>query len=508
MVDLKGGLEYLAAYPYECLEQKLSKILPFVTAEDLINAFGLSDLKEKDLHDAIQKDLMRISKHQVSSGGFTLWEKGPYESPFLSAYTLYTLYLAKKSGYDVDEQTMASGIKYLKEVLRYGPDDGRWNYPYDSDSQLTTKSFSLYVLYLFDEGEASYIHNIYKKRNSMSLFGKAMLLRAIHIYGKDGEEEKTMVKELMKSIKISPASVHFEEENNKNLSWIYNSNVRTTALILQTFLETGVDFPDAHKVVKWLVDTQKEGRWASTQENVFAFEALRTYFDRFEKSRPDFEATVSFDGKEFLKNFFKGRDLNVAGKEILVPEIPKGRDIPLVFQKDGPGKLYYTIKLEYVPTEPRSARDEGLTVLKTITPVDKDEKIVKDNYRGGSVYKITLSVVTPQQRNYVVVDDPVPGGFEVLRESFATENKALLDILWEIRNDERTSWWGTFDHWERYEDRVLLFADQLNPGEHNFTYIVRATHYGTFNMPPAKGELMYEPEVFGYSPGKTIKVVD
>jgi len=507
MVDLKGGLEYLASYPYECLEQKLSKVLPFITAEDLINAFALSDLKGKDLHDAIQKDLIRISKHQVSSGGFTLWEKGPYESPFLSAYTLYTLYLAKKSGYDVDEQTMASGIKYLKEVLRYGPDDERWNYPYDSDSQLTTKSFSLYVLYLFNEGEASYIHNLYKKRNDMSLFGKAMLLRSIHIYGKDGEEEKTLVKELMNSIKISPTSIHFEEEEDKNLAWIYSSCVRTTAFILQTFLETGVDFPDAHKVVKWLVDEQKQGRWDSTQENVFAFEALRTYFERFEKSMPDFEATVSFDGKEFLKNFFKGRDLNVVGKDIPVSEIPKGRDVPLVFQKEGPGKLYYTVRLDYAPTEPRPARDEGLTILKTITPVDKDEKVVKDSYRGGEVYKITLSVVTPQERNYVVVDDPVPGGFEVLRESFATENKALLNILREIRDDERTSWWGTFDHWERYEDRVVLFADQLNPGEHNFTYIVRATHYGTFNMPPAKGELMYEPEVFGYSAGKTINVV-
>ncbi|GAI63868.1 unnamed protein product, partial [marine sediment metagenome] len=33
-------------------------------------------------------------------------------------------------------------------------------------------------------------------------------------------------------------------------------------------------------------------------------------------------------------------------------------------------------------------------------------------------YKVTLSVITPQERNFVVVDDPLPAGVEVINTSF------------------------------------------------------------------------------------------
>ena len=66
--------------------------------------------------------------------------------------------------------------------------------------------------------------------------------------------------------------------------------------------------------------------------------------------------------------------------------------------------------------------------------------------------------------------------------------------------------WGTFDHWEIYDDKVLLFADALYAGEHTFSYLVRAMTFGTFTMPPTKAEEMYTPEVFGYNRQRTIKV--
>ena len=54
---------------------------------------------------------------------------------------------------------------------------------------------------------------------------------------------------------------------------------------------------------------------------------------------------------------------------------------------------------------------------------------------------------------------------------------------------------GTFDHVERHDDRVLLFATRLSEGHHEFSYVVRATTAGTFQAAPARVEEMYEPEV-------------
>ena len=77
---------------------------------------------------------------------------------------------------------------------------------------------------------------------------------------------------------------------------------------------------------------------------------------------------------------------------------------------------------------------------------------------------------------------------------------------WRNRPDEQAeadqdwfSWWqrGGFDHVERHDDRVLLFATRLGEGVHTFSYVVRATTAGTFRTAPAHAEEMYEPEVFG-----------
>jgi len=505
MVNLKGNLAYLIDYPYLCLEQKLSKIFPLITAEDLINAFDLSSLKGQELRDFVQENLEKVYDHQKPSGGFTLWQDGEFESPFLAAYTMHTFALAEDMGYDIDQKVIEGGKKYLKSVLRFSKDDKRWNYPYGENTQLTVKAYTLYTLYLWGEGEASYLHTFYEKRNKMSLFGQSMLLRAIHMYGKDKEDEDMMVKELMNHIKLSPASAYFEGDSDRNFCWIYDSSVRTTALILQTFLEIDASFTHAPQVVKWLIDSQKHGRWDSTQENVFAFEALRIYFNKYEKASPDFETKASIDGKEVMKNFFKGRDTKCYSKKVPMSDLPAGKSVPVNFDKAGQGRLYYTLRLVYAPTDPRPARDEGISVFKSISPVEGNPT---EDFKAGTVYKVTLSIVTPVERHFVIVQDNLAGGFELVNESLATENKALIRKLEETRHKERTYWWGTFNHWEYYDDEVLIFADLLKPGEHIFTYFVRAVHYGTFDMPYTKAELMYEPEVFGYSTMKKINVLE
>ena len=55
------------------------------------------------------------------------------------------------------------------------------------------------------------------------------------------------------------------------------------------------------------------------------------------------------------------------------------------------------------------------------------------------------------------------------------------------------SWWtrGGFDHVERHDDRVQLFATRLGEGHHTFSYIARATTAGTFRTAPAYAEEMY-----------------
>ena len=71
-----------------------------------------------------------------------------------------------------------------------------------------------------------------------------------------------------------------------------------------------------------------------------------------------------------------------------------------------------------------------------------------------------------------------------------------------------TAWWsrGGFDHAERHDDRVQLFATRLTEGTHVYSYVARATTAGTFRTAPTHAEEMYSPETFGRTASTTIEV--
>jgi len=168
-------------------------------------------------------------------------------------------------------------------------------------------------------------------------------------------------------------------------------------------------------------------------------------------------------------------------------------------KKSGEGRLYYNIALSYEDTQASPAKDEGLTVLRSVT--DLDGKPV-GSFVGGRLYKVHLSVIAPELRRYVVLKSPIPAGLSVVKTDFATESKKLSEIL---KRGSQPSWM-TFQRFEDYSDRVLLFADALAPGEHTYEYLVRAQTPGTYLYPAAQAEEMYHPELFGRTAESTITV--
>jgi hypothetical protein len=96
------------------------------------------------------------------------------------------------------------------------------------------------------------------------------------------------------------------------------------------------------------------------------------------------------------------------------------------------------------------------------------------------------------------VDDAVPAGCEVITTSFNTTASNLEE-------ERKESSWA-FDHVEKYDDHVLLFADVLPVGMNTFSYLVRVVRGGTFILPSTRAEGMYEPEVFGQTASSVVEI--
>jgi len=494
--SLKTPFTSLFNYPYHCLEQRLSRIFPLILFKDVIEVFNYSFPKGENPQEIVEETLNDIPLYQKANGGFSYWQDSSYDSPYLTCYTLFILKKAQEAGYDVPSRIMEKGADYLRNLL-HGKLEKK-KYPYNSYSWRSSEAFALYVLSLLGKPEPAYIEYLYKKREEIPLFARAFLVKAIHLGGGDKEMEEEIIRDLMNKIKISPTSAYFEEK--EKIPWVFHSNLRTTAIILQTLMEIGKEPSKTPQIIKWLMKEHKS-RWMSTQDNAYLFYALADYFHHYEKEEPGFTVNVQLAGKTILKDIFEGRTKKISETQVDIGSLEKGEKLPLEIHKDGKGRMYYEVRMSYAPIKKLEPRDEGIAIFKSFKTLKGE--IIEDSFRLGDVVAVTLKVVIPQPRYFVVVDDPLPAGFVPINPAFETESKELFK---EIQKRKREFWWQGFKHIEMSNEKILLFADYLSPGIYTHTYLVRVTTPGIYHLPPAKVEEMYTPEIFGRSEEREVVI--
>ena len=110
-------------------------------------------------------------------------------------------------------------------------------------------------------------------------------------------------------------------------------------------------------------------------------------------------------------------------------------------------------------------------------------------------------MVAPARRYHVALTDPLPAGLEPLNPALAVTGGQPTPPPGGI-TPRRGGWWwrGTwYQHQNLRDDRAEAFSSLVWAGVHSYSYVARATTPGTFVVPPAKAEEMYQPETFGRS---------
>ncbi len=501
--SLKGSVDFLTNYPYLCLEQRLSRILPYIIAEDLIIDFRLSEMNRREIREYVQKAIKDLYSFQRPNGGFGLWPESLKDSAFNSCFAAFALVQARQADYIVDKKRLDQVTTYLKNLVKERLN--RTNYPYSGESWQTIKSFALYCLALLNSPEPAYAEKLYTEKDQLSLLGKAFLLKALHKGTGSLAAQNSLLQDLLNKIKISPTDAHFEEEQGRTDHWIYSSSLRTTAVILQSMISVGSNNPYISQIAQWLVDRRKAGHWASTQENFQVFYALNDYYKNYEAIHPiSFKLDVSLADKNLMKTTFMEPTQGIEKAEISLSQFYPGRTVPLKISKDGQGTLFYETRMTYAPQKQLSARDEGFSVYKEITTLDG---LPLSSIKAGSLVVVSLQIIVPRESLYIVVNDPLPAGLEAVNSTFLTESEEQQRRISQMESGRQgPGWWRGFNHIEIHDDRILLFADSLLPGIYTHRYLARALTPGFFQAPGTKIEEMYSPEVFGRSSELTIEV--
>ncbi|MGA7617739.1 MAG: MG2 domain-containing protein [Thermoanaerobaculia bacterium] len=498
LVGLGEGARYLVEYPYGCAEQRSSRTLGLILASDLGEAFRLPGIEPDQLKVTAQQSLRELETFQCDDGGFAYW-KGEcrFESPFLTSYIVHVYQRAGTLGYTVDQAALGRAYDYLERQLSASaPEDPAWR-----PSWLAWQAYAVKVLTAGGRNEESAINRLWASLDRMPVFALAYLHDAISTKGGSSRASE-LRRRMTNAILPEGGTAHVEELNDPYLLLFWNSNVRSTAVVLRSLVESDQDAELAPRMVRWLLSERKKGRWSNTQENALVMEALVDYYKRYESEVPDFQASVSLGQTPLVSDSFEGRSTESKSDDVPMSKLLAATDEaaqPLVFSKSGTGTLFYAARLRYASSDPHlDALDQGIRVERHYTLLKGDGKDVT-SVAAGDLLRVTLRLTLSKERRWVAVTDPIPAGFEPVETMFATTATTLVEAQQQSNEGDWLDWWkrGGFDHVERHDDRVDVFATRLSEGVHEYTYVLRATTAGTFITGPTHAEEMYEPEVFG-----------
>ena len=194
----------------------------------------------------------------------------------------------------------------------------------------------------------------------------------------------------------------------------------------------------------------------------------------------------------------------------------------MIERSSGPGKLYYSAYLRYyLPAAQLQPLNRGLIVQRQYAVADNPDKIATEG-KINELITVKLTLIVPHDVYYLILEDFIPAGCEVVDTSLRTtrqlqpelkgftKDQILLDQkLFQARDDGRDRWlwgWPWATHTEIRDNKVVLFANALTRGTYEYTYQVRCTTPGLFQVMPAIAYEMYQPDRFGRSEGLTFRI--
>ncbi len=403
MVGLGEGARYLVEYPFGCAEQRGSRTLALVLASDLGDAFSLPGMDTAKMRPSAQQNLKDLEKFQCADGGFWYWAGDcRFTSPYLTAYLLHVFKTAVDHKYKVDGGMRERAYAYLERALSAEPptNEGWW------PSYTAWQAFAVKVLVEGGRNQDSNLTRLYGYRDRMPVFALAYLHDALVARGGASPDSTSRISDIRRrmanAILPEAGSAHVEELSDPYLLWFWNSNVRTTSIVLNSLVKSDVTDAPVRQMVRWMMAVRKDGRWGNTQENALAMEALVAYYRKFESAPPDFRAVVKLGAEDFAREEFKGRTTTSKTKELpmskMLAQGPAGGARPLTFTREGTGTLFYTARLRYASDELfHTGLDNGIRDRPLVCPLRRERDTTCGHHVQGRRPRPRHALVQPDQ---------------------------------------------------------------------------------------------------------------
>ncbi len=481
------ALEYLAGYPYGCVEQTMSRFLPTVVVAQALQRLGVPFAKKDEIPQMVAQGLQRLYNFQHADGGWGWWENDATH-PYMTAYVVYGLAQARSADFLVDDRAFLRGLTRLAEMAR------------KEDQDPDTRAYMAFALAVAGKAEEALLSKAYEDRSRVSDYSKGILALAFHRAGQK-ERAATLLANLDETAKTGPTHCYWTGRDTRH-HWMNNA-FEATAHVLRAYLAVSPGDPKVQKIVRWLTTQRRGERWISTKDTAAVVFALAEYVERTKELEADYRLTVKLNGEPILEGRVTRENLFTfkGVKTLAAHQIAAGEN-EITIEKAGKGACYYAVLLKtYAAVEDFKPSKGSIRVERSYARVSWEgntrvEEPLKDGaeVKSGDEILVTLRVDPDGAHEYLMVEDPLPSGFEVVKET-------------RFHPGRKRGWNWWYSRLEARDEKVCIAATTL-AGPQTVQYTIRAETPGDFHVLPAYAYNMYSPEVAGTSAENRIRVSD
>ena len=484
---LFGALDYLTSYPYGCTEQTMSSFLPNVIVTKALKDVKTSTIRgSNDLEKKVQKGADRLYAYQHDDGGWGWW-KDDQSDPFMTAYVVDGLTLAKNAGYEVNEDRLSRGRQKLKEMVEAGRTEA------GTTIDLETRSFMVYALEESGGADSQQVEKIFGERGNLQPYGRALLALTLKLK-KDEKRAKDIAAEIERTVTADNYSAHWESRRRAMLDFAEEDDTEATALSLKALARIKPNSDLLPRVARWLVSDRRHSYyWESTKDTAFAIFGLIDYLKVSRELSPDYDFEVYLNGENVITQHIS----SVAASQTIslnrkAGDVSATNDVRIV--KRGKGVLYFSSSLDYYTGEEdvpaRGSADLNVTrEYFRLRLVDDGSKLkwkldpLSGDIHSGDMLVVRLKLNGTKAR-HLMLEDPIPSGAEQV------ESVGNLNLDYTSGYD----WSDLYSSREFRDNRTVFFLDYFD-GSTTFQYAIRVQVPGQFRIAPARAELMYRPAV-------------
>jgi hypothetical protein len=448
LILIYGLQRYLDNYPYGCTEQLTSKALPLLA----MNSQSWFNQDKSLISEKMNATIQMLSQRQMSSGGFSYWPGLSDNSgnTFASVYAMHFLTEAREQGFNVPNDLFFNGISYLKDFASQNATD------------LDKARIQAYAIYILTRNElvtTNYLTNLqlYLQQDPTKAWQKDLAgayIAATYQMLKSTDEANKLIG-------------LYEPQSNQQLSYGFNSNDVNNAQYLYLVAR---HFPNLLAQVGEPLLMQLVKAMNSDEMNTVLAGYTSMALSAYQQSNTTNPSTSLFM-TELLTN---NQEKKISAEDANYQHLAVGIDLKKL-QLNNPEQLNYFYQLTqsgFNKTLVKAPLKKGIEIYREYR--NEQGKVITTSALGSDIeVHIQIRALGADYLSNIAIEDLLPGGFEVVRDS--------------VNN-------GTMDYVDAREDRVNFFGS-IGASVTELVYKIKAVNPGTYVVPPTYAQAMYHPEL-------------